>query len=106
MYRDERRGRGFRGRRYWGGGRKRYFHNDSNPDEIPENRYEGFDRRQRGNRGRDRQDREGGRVDGEKSGSSDRPPPGLKGRQIGLWYSRRSKANAAQREKNMVRKMS
>ncbi|XP_053390131.1 ATP-dependent DNA/RNA helicase DHX36-like, partial [Mercenaria mercenaria] len=84
---------------------------------MEEDRYEAHDPGQgyRGNRGRGRGGRRGGsgrghrgyaedrrdeRPGGSGRGGKERPPPGLKGREIGMWYARRSRANAEQREKD------
>ncbi|XP_076451266.1 ATP-dependent DNA/RNA helicase DHX36-like [Babylonia areolata] len=65
-------------------------------------------RRGRGGRGRGRgRDRNfgdgggggGGGRGGEEGGDRERPPPGLSGREIGMWYARRSKARKAEQEK-------
>lgn len=38
----------------------------------------------------------------ESGGRGERPPPGLKGREIGMWFARRSKAKKEQQEKMNV----
>lgn len=48
--------------------------------------------------GRGHRNFSGGDVD-EGEGGGNRPPPGLKGREIGMWYARRGKARKEQQEK-------
>ena len=44
-----------------------------------------------------------GGQDGEGEGAGrDRPPPGLKGREIGMWFAKRGKARKEQQEKMNV----
>ena len=44
-----------------------------------------------------------GGQDGESEGGGrERPPPGLKGREIGMWYAKRGKARKEREEKMNV----
>ncbi|ESO94287.1 hypothetical protein LOTGIDRAFT_161510 [Lottia gigantea] len=81
------RGRGGRGRYYGDGGRRdnddgRGYNNGR--DHSPGDRYEDSGDSFRGKSGR---------------GRGGRPPPGLKGREIGMWYARKSQAAKDKREK-------
>ncbi|RUS82845.1 hypothetical protein EGW08_009367, partial [Elysia chlorotica] len=91
-----------RGRRFGGSGRGHY-HTDRDQDEDRGFRGRGG-WRARG-RGRARQESDwrmqepGGNQDEEGGASGNRPPPHLKGRDIGLWYARKSQARKEREEK-------
>ena len=44
----------------------------------------------------------GGGGGGRGGGGRERPPPGLKGREIGMWYAQRSKEQTKEKEKQQV----
>nr|KAG5698926.1 hypothetical protein BaRGS_024847 [Batillaria attramentaria] len=53
----------------------------------------------RGRRGGGRGHRSYGNQEDGEDGGRERPPPGLKGREIGMWYARRGKARKEHQEK-------